>query len=88
MPDMTRLSICFSMSCRGKEEFWVQILYHLTIIPLNLFSQPLIAPGLNGVLPKTEIITYGIAATCAPRAFGLFRRHTNPIIAYTIKETS
>ena len=31
------------------------------------------APRLNVVLPKTGIITYGIACTRAPCAFGLFR---------------
>jgi hypothetical protein len=29
-------------------------------------------PELSVVIPKTEIITLGIASACTPRAFGLF----------------
>jgi hypothetical protein len=39
----------------------------------NWMALRLIAPGLNVLLPKTGIITYGIAITRAPCAIGLFQ---------------
>src|SRR5215510_7796326 len=45
MSDMTRLSNCSSGGGRGKEKLWVPILHRLTIIKLNLFSQPCFFPS-------------------------------------------
>jgi len=47
MSDMTRLSNCSSGGGRGKEKLWVPILHRLTIIKLNLFSQPCFFPSYS-----------------------------------------